>query len=85
MNKQAALEELRAIREKSLGDWKYRVFGTGAKTFLAIPGGELVNDLGFELAIGETHRVVYPAYPRASSIEELADGLRMILDAEGIG
>ena len=52
-----------------------------------IPGGELVNDLGFEfvLAIGETHRVIYPAYPPASSIEELADALRAILDAEGIG
>lgn len=70
-----------------MGEWKYRVFGKGAKTFLVVPGGELVNDLGFEfaLAIGETYRVVYPAYPRASSIEELADGLSMILDAERVG
>jgi pimeloyl-ACP methyl ester carboxylesterase len=86
MNKQAALERFRAIPEKSLGEWRYRVFGAGARTFLAVPGGELVNDLGFEfaLAIGETHRVVYPGYPRASTIEELADGLRAILDVEGI-
>ena len=87
MDKQAALKRFRAIAEKSLGEWRYRIFGTGAKTFFVIPGGELVNDLGFEfaLAIGETHRVIYPAYPRASSIEELADGLRMILDAERAG
>jgi len=87
MDKQATLERFRGIPEKRLREWRYRVFGAGARTFLAIPGGELVNDLGFEfaLAIAETHRVVYPAYPRASSIEELADGLRDILDAEGAG
>jgi maspardin len=87
MNKQAALERFRAIPEKTCGEWRYRDFGAGTRTFLALPGGELVNDLGFEfaLAIGETFRVVYPAYPRASSIEDLADGLRAILDAEGIG
>jgi pimeloyl-ACP methyl ester carboxylesterase len=86
MNKQAALESFRAIPEKSLGKWRYRVFGAGARTFLCVPGGELVNDLGFEfaLAIGKTHRVIYPGYPRASTIEELSDGLRAILDVEGI-
>jgi len=87
MNKQAALERLRAIPEKSLGEWRYRVFGRGGRTFLVLPGGELVNDLGFEfaLAMAETHRVIYSAYPRASTVEELADGLRAILDAEVIG
>jgi pimeloyl-ACP methyl ester carboxylesterase len=86
MNKQTALERFRAIPEKTCGEWRYRDFGAGTRTFLALPGGELVNDLGFEfaLAIGETHRVIYPAYPRTSSIEELADGLRAILDAERI-
>ena len=66
---------------------RYRVLGAGARTLLAIPGGELVNDLGFEfaLAMSETHTLVYPAYPRAASIEELADGLCAILDAEGMG
>jgi pimeloyl-ACP methyl ester carboxylesterase len=86
MNKQAALELFRGIPEKTLRQWRYRIFGAGERTFLVIPGGELVNDLGFEfaLAISETHRVVYPAYPRAPSIEALADGLCSILDAEGI-
>jgi pimeloyl-ACP methyl ester carboxylesterase len=86
MDKRAALERFRAIPEKTLGVWRYRVVGAGARTFLAIPGGELVNDLGFEfaMAVSGTPRVVYPAYPRASSIEELADGLRAILDAEEV-
>ena len=45
-----------------------------------------MNDLGFEfaLAISEGRRVIYSAYPRVSSIEELADGLAVILDVESI-
>jgi len=87
MDKQLALDHFRAIPEKILGEWRYRVFGAGDRAFLAIPGGELVNDLGFEfaLAIAQTHSVIYPAYPRASSIGELSEGLRAVLDAEGIG
>ena len=88
--KSAALQAFRRFPEKSLrlgtAEWRYRVLGTAARTLLAIPGGELVNDLGFEFAltISDTHRVVYPAYPCVSSIEELADGLCAILDAEKI-
>ena len=88
--KTAALQEFRRFPEKSLrvgtAEWRYRVLGTATRALLAIPGGELVNDLGFEfaLAISDTNRVVYPAYPRVSSIEELADGLCAILVAEKI-
>jgi len=88
--KSAALQEFRRFPEKVVrtgtADWRYRVLGTAAPVLLAIPGGELVNDLGFEfaLAISDTHRVVYPAYPSVSSMEELADGLCAILDAEKI-
>jgi pimeloyl-ACP methyl ester carboxylesterase len=85
-NKLTALNRFRAIPEKSCGEWRYRVFGPGPRTILLIPGGELVNDFGFEfaLAMSEDHRMIYPAYPHVSSIEELADGLHTILDAEGI-
>jgi len=67
-------------------EWRYRVLGSGTRALLMIPGGELVNDLGFEfvLAISRVCRVVYPAYPRLSSMEELADGLCAVLDAEKI-
>jgi pimeloyl-ACP methyl ester carboxylesterase len=88
--KSAALRDFRRFPERCVrvgtAEWRYRVIGTAARVLLAIPGGELVNDLGFEfaLAISDTHRVVYPAYPRVSSIEELADGLCAILDAENI-
>ena len=88
--KSAALRNFRHLPEKCVrvgtAEWRYRVIGTATRALLAIPGGELVNDLGFEfaLAISDTERVVYPAYPRVSSIEELADGLCAILDAEKI-
>jgi len=88
--KSAALQDFRRFPEKTVRagtiEWRYRVLGTASRALLTIPGGELVNDLGFEfaLAISDTHRVVYPAYPRVSSIEELADGLCAILDAEKI-
>lgn len=67
-------------------EWRYRVIGAGPLALLALPGGELVNDLGFEfaLAISGCCRVIYPAYPRVDSMEELASGLRAVLDAEKI-
>ncbi|MGD0547636.1 MAG: alpha/beta hydrolase, partial [Terracidiphilus sp.] len=67
-------------------EWRYRVIGSGSPALLAIPGGELVNDLGFDfaLAIRGCCRVIYPAYPRVHSMEELASGLRAILDAEKV-
>jgi len=89
--KSAALRDFRRFPERCVrlgtAEWRYRVLGSAPRALLAIPGGELVNDLGFEfaLAISDAHRVIYPAYPRVSSIEELADGVCAILDAEKIG
>jgi pimeloyl-ACP methyl ester carboxylesterase len=87
----AALADFRrSFPEKVIRDgaatWRYRVIGTASPVLLAIPGGELVNDLGFEfaLALSGCRRIVYPAYPRVDSMEELASGLRAILDAENI-
>jgi pimeloyl-ACP methyl ester carboxylesterase len=67
-------------------EWRYRIIGSAGPALLALPGGELVNDLGYEfaLAVSGCRRVVYPAYPRVDSIEELASGLAAILDAEKI-
>jgi pimeloyl-ACP methyl ester carboxylesterase len=90
--KAAALAEFRrSFPEKVIRDsahqWRYRVIGSDALTLLALPGGELVNDLGFEFALAMRGccRIVYPAYPRVDSMEELASGLAAILDAEEIG
>jgi pimeloyl-ACP methyl ester carboxylesterase len=87
-------ERLRAFRasypNKSLAvagvEWKYRICGADARTLLLLPGGELVNDMGFDLAaaLAPRFRIVYPAYPRVRSLDDLADGIAAILDAENI-
>ena len=87
-------ERLRAFRasypNKSLTvagvEWKYRIPGAGARTLLMLPGGELVNDMAFDLAaaLAPRFRILYPAYPRVRSLDELADGIAAILDAENI-
>ena len=66
--------------------WKYRICGAGPHALLMPPGGELVNDLGFDLAaaLAPRYRMVYPAYPIAHTLDELADGVAAILDAEQI-
>jgi len=90
------LEELRAFRnlhpERSIhvgqAEWRYRILGADTlPTLVLLPGGELVNDLGFQFAMAMSdagYRIVYPAYPRVSSLAELADGLAAVLDAEQI-
>jgi pimeloyl-ACP methyl ester carboxylesterase len=87
-------ERLRAFRasypNKSLAvsgaAWRYRICGAGARPLLMLPGGELVNDMGFDLvaALAPRFRIVYPAYPRVESLDQLADGIAAILDAENI-
>src|ERR1039457_488531 len=87
-------ERLRAFRasypNKSLAaaavEWKYRICGAGTRALLMLPGGELVNDMGFDLvaALAPRFRIVYPAYPRVESLDDLADGIATILNAENI-
>lgn len=89
-----AAERLRAFRasypNKTLAvsgkEWKYRICGAGERTLLTPPGGELVNDLAFDLvtALAARFRIIYPAYPRLESLDEISDGLAAILDAEKI-
>jgi pimeloyl-ACP methyl ester carboxylesterase len=85
-------DRLRAFRatypNKSLTsggrEWHYRICGEGTRILLLLPGGELVNDLGFDLAVAlaPRFRIVYPAYPRADTLADLADGIAAILTAE---
>lgn len=66
--------------------WKYRICGTGSQPLLMLPGGELVNDIAFDLvaALAPRFRIVYPTYPRVHSLDDLADGAAAILTAENI-
>ncbi len=85
-------ERLRAFRAKypnqSLTvagvEWTYRVCGEGDRTMLMLPGGELVNDMGFDpvAAFAPRFRILYPAYPRVGTLDDLADGIAAILDTE---
>jgi pimeloyl-ACP methyl ester carboxylesterase len=87
-------ERLRAFRarypNKSLAvrgaEWHYRVCGEGARPLAMLPGGELVNDLSFDLvdALAPRFRIVYPAYPRADALADFADGIAAILEAENV-
>jgi pimeloyl-ACP methyl ester carboxylesterase len=91
MNQQERLKAFRAdYPNKSLTvagvEWQYRICGAGARTLLLLPGGELVNDMGFDLvaALAPRFRIIYPAYPRVTSLDSLADGVAAILDRENI-
>jgi len=91
MNQEQRLRAFRAsYPNKSLAvagvQWKYRICGEGLRTLLLLPGGELVNDMGFDLAaaLAPRFRILYPAYPRVESLDSLADGIAAILDAEKI-
>jgi len=66
--------------------WRYRIGGAGPRALLLLPGGELVNDMGFDLAaaLSPELRIIYPAYPRVRSLDDLADGVTAILDGENI-
>jgi len=66
--------------------WRYRICGQGREPLLLLPGGELVNDMAFDLAgaLAPRFRIVYPAYPRVRSLEDLAEGVAAILAAENI-
>jgi pimeloyl-ACP methyl ester carboxylesterase len=67
-------------------EWRYIACGQGDRTILLPPGGERVGDFGFPLVLTleQELRVLYPSYPPVPTMQELVDGLRAILDAEGV-
>jgi pimeloyl-ACP methyl ester carboxylesterase len=91
MNPQERLRAFRARYPNKMltagrAEWRYRICGEGARPLLMLPGGELVNDLGFDLvnALAPRFRIVYPAYPRVDALADLADGIAAILEAENM-
>lgn len=68
-------------------DWRYRVYGAGTQGLLLLPGAVGDGEAFFTLAplLSNTHRLIAIAYPRVGSLIGLLDGLRTVLDCEGIG
>lgn len=68
-------------------DWQYRVAGDGAQGLLLLPGAVGDGEAYFTLGplLSRTHKVIAIAYPPVDSLMRLLDGLRYILDREGIG
>ena len=67
--------------------WRYRCVGGGTEPVLWLTGALGVGEFAFAhvLALGDGFRVVAPDYPPVRTLDDLADGLVAILDAEGIG
>jgi pimeloyl-ACP methyl ester carboxylesterase len=66
--------------------WRYRVAGDGPLGLLLLPGAVGDGDAYFTLAplLSRTHRLIAIGYPAVGSLTVLLDGLRAVLDREGI-
>jgi pimeloyl-ACP methyl ester carboxylesterase len=62
--------------------WSYLLGGQGAETFLLLPGGERIGDVGFPLMqqFERDYRCLYPSYPPLRTMGALVDGLAALLD-----
>jgi pimeloyl-ACP methyl ester carboxylesterase len=66
--------------------WSYLLGGQGSETFLILPGGERVGDLGFSLMqeFEQEYRCLYPSYPPLARMGPLLDELAALLDSLAI-
>lgn len=67
--------------------WRYRVGGTsGGPPVLVLTGATTVPDPLFVIIadLGRRYRVIAPAYPAATHVDELVDGVGAVLDAEHV-
>jgi pimeloyl-ACP methyl ester carboxylesterase len=67
-------------------DWEYIIGGQGPETLVLCVGGARTSGPAFRLvlALEEAYRVIVPTYPYANKMDQLVDGIRAFLDAEGI-
>jgi pimeloyl-ACP methyl ester carboxylesterase len=67
-------------------EWQYRAAGAGEHGLLLLPGAVGDGDAYFTLGplLSGTHKLIAIAYPSVDSLTRLLDGLRYILDREGI-
>ena len=91
MNLETRLAEFRATYAAIQGEfarasWRYRRGRTAGEPVLWLTGALGLGDFAFGYArsLGEDFRLVIPDYPPLPTLDEIADGLAAILDAEGI-
>jgi pimeloyl-ACP methyl ester carboxylesterase len=67
-------------------DWDYVAGGSGPETLLVCVGGARSSDPAFQLisALEKEYRVIAPTYPYADRMDQLIEGIKAILEAEGV-
>jgi pimeloyl-ACP methyl ester carboxylesterase len=85
LNAFRAAAPVRALRHDGV-EWTYRATGTGPQGLMLLPGVVGSGEGFFTLTpfLADTHRILAIAYPRIETLPRLLDGLRAILDREGI-
>jgi pimeloyl-ACP methyl ester carboxylesterase len=80
-----AAAPVRRLEHSGVG-WQYRVAGRGPRGLLLLPGAVGDGDAYFTLAplLASTHTLIAIAYPPVGTLTLVLDGLRHILDREGI-
>lgn len=66
--------------------WEYITGGQGQETLVIFPGGARSSEVGFRLILALEHdyRVIGPTNGYVNTMDELVEGVRAILDAEGV-
>jgi pimeloyl-ACP methyl ester carboxylesterase len=66
--------------------WEYITGGQGQETLVIFPGGTRSSEVGFRLiqVLENDYRVIGPTYGCVNTMDELVEGIRAILDAEGV-
>ncbi|MGQ9682781.1 MAG: alpha/beta fold hydrolase [Anaerolineae bacterium] len=66
--------------------WHYMACGQGGQTLVLLPGASRQAEATFVLIslLEEDYRLIVPSYPPVRTMDELADGVAAILEAEGV-
>ncbi|MGH9139947.1 MAG: alpha/beta fold hydrolase [Vicinamibacterales bacterium] len=84
----AAFRDAAPVQRLRLGgvEWRYRASGSRPHGLLLLPGAVGDGDAYFTLdpSLSPTHKLIAIAYPPVDSQTRMLDGLRDILDREGI-
>ncbi len=67
-------------------NWEYLACGNGREALVLLPGGLRTGEAYFRIihALESEYTIIAPIYPTAAKISQWVEGIRAILDAEGI-